>query len=155
MELRENDSWMITSQGGHSKRRPHADCAGKSRRTGNLIFAQIHGEKAGGSEALKMRWSHGVVLMGVKKHYGDKEEQIPLLTGLALGDIIECHLALQGDRLTVDVRSGTVSKSQTFQYDVDSWQGIPLYYKVGVYSQDKAVDGSVGSIAVQRLTLSR
>lgn len=154
VELRENGAWMIDSQGPVHNESVTLTVL-EEPKTGNLIFAQIHGEKAGGSETLKMRWTHGTVLMGVKKHFGDKEEQIPLLHGLALGDTIECHLKLQGDTLTVDVRSGAASEIHSFQYDAASWHGIPLYFKVGVYSQDKEADGSVGSIAVHRLELIR
>ena len=102
-----------------------------------------------------MRWSHGEILMGVKKHYGDDEEKISLLRGLSLGDTIECHLEFVNGMLMVHIRSGNVTSTRSFGYAVNSWRGIPLYYKVGIYSQDKDSDGSVGSVAVQRLELTR
>ncbi|MBB5610968.1 MULTISPECIES: polysaccharide lyase family 7 protein [unclassified Janthinobacterium] len=154
VELREKGNWAI-------------DAASKQRRTlslalrvlaepttGELIFAQIHGERSGGSEALKMRWSHGDIVMGVKKHYGDKEQRIILLRGVALGSRIECKLAVRGDTLNVEVRNGTEDVKQVFAYASDAWKAIPVYYKVGLYSQDKQQDGSTASVAVERLELS-
>jgi len=55
----------------------------------------------------------------------------------------------------VNIRSGNATSTRSFGYAVNSWTGIPLYYKVGIYSQDKDSDGSVGSAAVQRLQLAR
>jgi hypothetical protein len=154
VELREIVSWMMDSQGPVRSESVTLTVL-EEPKTGKTIFAQIHGEKVGGSEALKMWWNNGTVSMGVKKRYGDAEEQIQfsLLPELALGDTIECHMELRGDTLTVDVRSEAASETHSFQYDATSWQGNPLYFKVGVYSQDKDVDGSVGSIAVHRLEL--
>lgn len=155
VELRENKSWIIGSSDGV----PHTESIVlrvlAEPLTGELIFAQIHGEKTGGSEALKMRWSHGDIVMGVKQHYGDKEERIPLLHGLSLNALIACQLELVNNTLTVHVQSGTASATHRFSYAADSWKDIPVYYKVGNYSQDKEADGSVGSVAVEHLQLSR
>ena len=155
VELRENSSWTMDSRDGRQHSESIVLQVLAEPKTGELIFAQIHGEKTGGSEALKMRWSHGEILMGVKKHYGDDEEKISLLRGLSLGDTIECHLEFVNGMLMVHIRSGNVTSTRSFGYAVNSWRGIPLYYKVGIYSQDKDSDGSVGSVAVQRLELSR
>jgi hypothetical protein len=92
VELRENSSWTMDSRDGRQHSESIVLQVLAEPKTGELIFAQIHGEKTGGSEALKMRWSHGEILMGVKKHYGDDEEKISLLRGLSLGNTIECHL---------------------------------------------------------------
>lgn len=155
VELREINSWTMGAQ-DHARHTESMVLRVLSEpRTGELIFAQIHGEKSGGSEALKMRWSHGDIEMGVKQHYGDKEARIPLLHGLSLGDRIECHLELVNGTLTVHVQSGTATVTQSFSYDTDSWKDIPVYYKVGNYAQDKQADGSAGSVAVERLELER
>ena len=155
VELRENISWTMDSRDGRQHSESIVLQVLAEPKTGELIFAQIHGEKTGGSEALKMRWSHGEILMGVKKHYGDDEEKISLLRGLSPGDTIECHLEFVNGMLMVHIRSGNVTSTRSFGYAVNSWRGIPLYYKVGIYSQDKDSDGSVGSVAVQRLELTR
>jgi len=57
--------------------------------------------------------------------------------------------------LMVHIRSGNATSTRRFGYAVNSWRGMPLYYKVGIYSQDKDSDGSVGSVAVQRLELTQ
>jgi hypothetical protein len=155
VELREIHSWRIGSHDGVRHSETIVLRVMSEPQTGKLIFAQIHGEKTGGSEALKMRWSHGEISMGVKKHYGDAEEKIPLLHGLSLGEVIECRLELENDTLTVNVRSGDSTATRSFSYDVESWRGIPVYYKVGNYSQDKVADGSLATVAVEHLELRR
>lgn len=154
VELRENRSWTMDSSVGRRHSEAIVLQVLAEPKTGELIFAQIHGEKTGGSEALKMRWSHGEVLMGVKKHYGDDEERISLLRGLSLGDTIECHLEFDNGVLTVHARSGNAVSTRRFDYAIESWRGIPLYYKAGIYSQDKDSDGSVGRVAVKHLDLA-
>ncbi len=155
VELRESGSWMMdpASQQVHAESielRVMAEPA-----TGSLIFAQIHGEKAGGSEALKLRWLNGDVVMGVKQHYRDPEQRIPLLRQVPLGAPIDCRLRLVGDTVSVEVSSGTARAARDFQYAADSWRDIPVYFKVGNYSQDRREDGSTSVVAVRRLTLTR
>ncbi|CDG80811.1 polysaccharide lyase family 7 protein [Janthinobacterium agaricidamnosum] len=154
VELREERDWTIDAGSTQQRELSVALRVLAEPATGELIFAQIHGERSGGSEALKMRWSHGDIVMGVKKHYGDPEQRIPLLHGVALGSRIECNLAFRGDTLNVEVRSGTEDAKYEFSYAADAWQSTPVYYKVGVYSQDKQQDGTTGSIAVEHLALS-
>ncbi|MBB5370055.1 MULTISPECIES: polysaccharide lyase family 7 protein [unclassified Janthinobacterium] len=154
VELREKGNWAIDSGSTQRRTLSLALRVLAEPTTGELIFAQIHGERSGGSEALKMRWSHGDIVMGVKKHYGDPEQRITLLRGVALGSRIECKLAVRGDILSVDVRSGQASAKHEFSYASDAWKAIPVYYKAGLYSQDKQHDGSTASVAVERLELS-
>lgn len=120
--------------------------------TGKLIFAQIHGE-ATGTELLKMRWSHGEILMGVKMQPGAREQQIELLHGVALGDLVECQMTLQGSTLAVSVRTKDQTVTKRFSYVADAWSGQRLYFKVGNYTQDKERDGTEGVVAVQQLRL--
>ena len=122
--------------------------------TGKLIFAQIHGEHTG-TELLKLRWTRGNILMGVKARPGAREQQIPLLHGLSLGDVIECHIVLANNTATVTVRSNGHEAKQSFTYDATAWNGQPLYFKVGNYTQDKQRDGSEGIVAVQKLRLAK
>jgi Alginate lyase len=154
IELREKGNWLIDAGSQQQRTLSVALRVLAEPQTGELIFAQIHGERSGGSEALKMRWSHGDIVMGVKKHYGDPEQRITLLRGVALGSRIDCKLAVRGDTLNVEVRSGTEDVKQVFAYASDAWKYIPVYYKVGLYSQDKQQDGSTASVAVERLELS-
>jgi hypothetical protein len=153
VELRERPSWIMGDSGRqHSQRivlRVMSEPA-----NGELIFAQIHGEP-GGSEALKMRWSHGDIIMGFKDHFGGKEQRFVLQHGLALGTSFECSLLLKGRDLTVRVASGDRYSTRIVHYETGSWKGIPLYYKAGLYSQDKVADGSVAMVAVERLEIHR
>lgn len=153
VELRQKHSWIMDADNKQARALNVVLQISEGPKTGEIIFAQIHGEKTGGSEALKMRWRHGTILMGVKKQFGDKEDQIQLLNGLSLGDVIECKILLTGDILTVSVSSGTRKASQQFSYDAASWQNIPLYYKTGVYLQDKTQDGSFGTMVIQQLSV--
>lgn len=153
VELREKSNWLIDAGSTQRRELSIALRVLAEPATGELIFAQIHGERSGGSEALKMRWSHGDIVMGVKKQYGDPEQRITLLHGVALGSRIECKLLLRGDTLEVEVRAGEASAKHQFSYASDAWKAIPVYYKLGLYSQDKQSDGSTASVAVERVSL--
>jgi hypothetical protein len=115
--------------------------------TGKIIIGQIHGEQTGGSELLKLRWTNGAVLMGVKQHFADPEQQILIKSGLALGDNIDYVIKLVGSTVTVTVNGS----SQSFTYDAASWSAIDLYFKAGAYSQDSSADGTFAKVAVTAL----
>src|SRR5450830_1369309 len=154
VELREKGNWLIDASSTQERKLSLALRVLAEPGSGELIFAQIHGERSGGSEALKMRWSHGDIVMGVKKRYGDPEQRITLLRGVALGSHIDCKLALRGDTLKVEVRAGEATAKHEFSYVSDAWKAIPVYYKLGLYSQDKQQDGSTASVAVEHVSLS-
>ncbi|QXI26108.1 polysaccharide lyase family 7 protein [Pseudomonas vanderleydeniana] len=154
VELRQISSWFMTM----NPSKPHVQTV-KLRvvnepARGGLIFAQIHGEETGGSEALKLRWRQGTIEVGFKEHYGDEESRTVMLKGLSLGDTITCRITVLNADLTVEVESGTASSKKTLHYDLPSWRDIPLYFKVGVYSQDDQADSSYSSAAVLELTNS-
>jgi Alginate lyase len=155
VELREIDSWMMGLPDGALHRETIRLRVVSEPATGRLIFAQIHGEEISGTELLKMRWSHGEIIMAVKKHPGDGEEKISLLRGLTLGDAIECRLELINEKLTVNLRSGDRAAERSFDYDKESWKNVPLYFKAGNYAQDKDVDGSAAIVSIERLELAR
>jgi hypothetical protein len=121
-------------------------------KTGKLIFAQIHGEKTG-TEMLKMRWTHGIISMGVKQSWAGHEEEIDMLRGVALGTAIECRIEARNDTVTVHLRTSSAQATHSFRYNANTWKGIPLYFKAGNYSQDKERDGSIGIVAIQYLEL--
>jgi Alginate lyase len=155
VELREIDSWMMGLPDGARRRETIVLRVLSEPATGKLIFAQIHGERISGTEALKMRWTHGEIIMEAKKYPGHEEEKTSLLQGLSLGDAIECRLELNNEKLTVNVRSGDRTAEHSFDYDRESWKNVPLYFKAGNYSQDKDVDGSVAIVSIERLELPR
>lgn len=112
--------------------------------TGQVIIGQIHGEQTGGSELLKLRWTNGDILMGVKTNFGDTEQKILIKSGLALGDNIDYVIKIVGSTVTVTV-NGT---SKSFTYNTASWSAIDLYFKLGAYSQDSSADGTHAKVAV-------
>ena len=117
--------------------------------TRSIIIGQIHGEQTGGSELLKLRWTKGDILMGVKPSYGDIEQKILIKSGVALGENIDYVIKMVGSTVTVTVNG--VAKS--FTYNTASWSAIDLYFKVGNYSQDSAADGTVAKVAVTALAV--
>jgi hypothetical protein len=112
--------------------------------TGQIIIGQIHGEQTGGSELLKLRWTNGDILMGVKTNFGDTEQKILIKSGVAIGENIDYVIKLAGSTVTVTV-NGT---SKSFTYNTASWSDIDLYFKLGAYSQDSASDGTHAKVAV-------
>ncbi|ADO75398.1 polysaccharide lyase family 7 protein [Stigmatella aurantiaca] len=115
--------------------------------TGQIIIGQIHGEQTGGSELLKLRWTNGDILMGVKKNFGDTEQKILIKSGLSLGENIDYVIKLAGSTVTVTV-NGT---SKSFTYNTASWSAVDLYFKLGAYSQDSSANGTYAKVAVTAL----
>ncbi|ATB31635.1 polysaccharide lyase family 7 protein [Melittangium boletus] len=115
--------------------------------TKQIIIGQIHGEQSGGSELLKLRWTNGDILMGVKTNFGDSEQRILIKSGVAIGENIDYVIKLAGSTVTVTV-NGT---SKSFTYNTASWSNVDLYFKLGAYSQDSSADGTYAKVAVTAL----
>jgi len=115
--------------------------------TGQIIIGQIHGEQTGGSELLKLRWTNGDILMGVKPTFGATEQKLLIKSGVALGQNIDWTIRLSGSTVTVTV-NGT---ARSFSYDASSWGAVDLYFKAGAYSQDDQQDGSFARVAFTSL----
>ena len=64
-------------------------------KTKSIIFAQIHGDKSGGSELLKLRWKDGAIVAGIKSRFGDSESQSTLLAGVKLNEKLITRLKLR------------------------------------------------------------
>ena len=127
--------------------------------TNSIIFAQIHGEKTGGSEMFKLRWVDGEVIAGVKASFGDDEVKTNLIPA-ALKDKIAYTLAAVGTNtqiavtITVSVNGGT-PVSKTFTYlKSNGWSGFGLYFKAGDYNQDASNDGSEAVVAYSALNVT-
>ncbi|WP_273820987.1 polysaccharide lyase family 7 protein [Pseudomonas asplenii] len=151
VELRQISSWFMTMNLSQPRVQTVKLRVINEPARGGLIFAQVHGEETGGSEALKLRWRQGTIEVGYKEHYGDKESRLVMLRGLSLGDVITCRISVLNADITIEVESETAGSKRTLHYDLPSWRDIPLYFKVGVYSQDDQADGSYGSAAVLEL----
>jgi hypothetical protein len=127
----------------------------KNPSTRSIIFAQIHGDKPGGSEMLKLRWEDGAIVAGVKENYGDAEKRTTLLSGVGLKEKIDYSIKAKGTgsgmKVTVEASAGGKKASQTFDYPKQSWEGIQLYFKAGNYNQDKNKDGSGAVVAYSHL----
>jgi len=136
-ELR--DKAEFTLSGTHTL---SASCAVLAQpSTGQTIIGQIHGHLTG-SEALKVRWNNGAVLVGFKKTIGATEEKIPVLTGVALGAKINYKVVTSGHTLTVTINNVTITRTYDSSWDADS-----LYFKLGNYVQDDTASGSVSRVA--------
>ncbi len=141
-ELRDTHEWTFSGQ--HSLSASLA--VAQQPASGNIIVGQIHGNGAG-SEALKIRWSKGDVVVGVKTSPGNTEERFPLVHGLALGSRIDYRIAQSDHVVTVTVNG--VSKSFTYDH---SWDGDTVYFKAGNYLQDNSAKGSVGIVKFYALS---
>lgn len=135
-ELRDTNEWTFSGQ--HILRASLA--VTQQPRSGNIIVGQIHGNGTG-SEALKIRWSKGDIVVGIKATPGSTEERFTLVRGLALGDRIDYRIA-QSDRSVTVTVNGT---SKSFTYD-HSWDGNTVYFKAGNYLQDNSASGSAGVV---------
>lgn len=129
----------------------------KNPSTRSIIFAQIHGDKPGGSEMLKLRWQNGEIVAGVKENYGDAEKRTTLLSGVGLKEKIDYSIKARGTasgmKVTIEASAGGKTASKTFSYPKQGWEGIPLYFKAGNYNQDKNQDGSEAVVAYSKLDL--
>jgi len=129
----------------------------KNPSTKSIIFAQIHGDKPGGSEMFKLRWEDGSIVAGVKEHYGDSEKRTMLLSGLSLHEKVDYKLEAKGEhnqiKVTIEVKAGGDSKKATFTYPKSSWDSIKLYFKAGNYNQD-ASKGSEAVVAYSALNVA-
>lgn len=126
--------------------------------TRSIIFAQIHGDKPGGSEMLKLRWRDGQIIAAVKQNYGDKEKRVTLLTGIGLRDSVNYKIRTigthQGIKLALDIEANGKSSHLDYFFPESGWKGIALYFKAGNYNQDAKLDGSQAIVAYSRLSLS-
>jgi Alginate lyase len=141
-ELRDTNEWKFSGQ--HTLSASLAVTQQPS--SGNIIVGQIHGDELG-TEALKIRWSKGDVVVGIKANPGSKEERFTLVRGLALGDRIDYRIAQSDHIVTVTVNG--ISKSFTYDH---SWDGDTVYFKAGNYLQDNSASGSVGVVKFYALS---
>lgn len=125
--------------------------------TRSIIFAQIHGDKAGGSELLKLRWNNGSLEAGTKEHYGAPERRTTLLTGVELGQKISYTINAQsmgvGMNLQIEVSAGGRESKQIFEFPASGWSGVALYFKAGNYNQSSSPDGGTAIVAYSSLKI--
>ena len=114
----------------------------------SLIVGQIHGNGEG-TEALKIRWSKGDIVVGIKSSPGNTEERYTLVRGIPSGERFSYTIAQSDHRVTVTVND--VSKS--FDYD-HSWDNGTVYFKAGNYLQDNSASGSAGMVKFYALSAS-
>lgn len=125
--------------------------------TRSIIFAQIHGDRPGGSELLKLRWDDGAIVAGTKEHYGDPESRTPLLAGVALGQKISYTIQAQGMgtgmHLRITVTAGGRTSTQHFDFPASGWSDVALYFKAGNYNQSSSPDGGTAIVAYGALDI--
>ncbi|WP_256350653.1 polysaccharide lyase family 7 protein [Pseudomonas gingeri] len=126
--------------------------------TKSIIFAQIHGDKPGGSELLKLRWKDGAIIAGTKTHYGDNESRSTLLSGISLNDKIDYTIEAKGSdnemTLQVKVTAAGQTSSKTFIFPKSGWDGVNLYFKAGNYNQTSDTTGDVAIVAYSALNIN-
>ncbi|NWB99112.1 polysaccharide lyase family 7 protein [Pseudomonas gingeri] len=124
----------------------------------SIIFAQIHGDKPGGSELLKLRWKDGAIIAGTKTNYGDKESRSTLLSGIALNDKINYTIEAKGSAnemtLLINVSAEGKTSSQTFSFPKSGWDGVNLYFKAGNYNQTSDTGGDAAIVAYGALNIN-
>lgn len=141
-ELRDTREWHFSGQ--HTLSASLA--VTQQPRSGGIIVGQIHGDGKG-TEALKIRWSKGDIVVGVKASPGSTEQRVTMARGLALGDRIDYRIA-QSDRVVTVTVNGA---ARSFTYD-SSWDAGTVYFKAGNYLQDNSASGSVGVVKFYALS---
>lgn len=126
--------------------------------TKSIIFAQIHGDKVGGSEMFKLRWEDGSVLTGIKQNYADKEKFDTLFQDVKLNEPISYKLTATGSQtgitVTLNISVDGKSVDKTYHYPPASWDGIALYFKAGNYNQDSTRGGPDAVVAYSGLDVN-
>nr|WP_256732799.1 polysaccharide lyase family 7 protein [Pseudomonas sp. P7548] len=129
----------------------------QSPQTRSIIFAQIHGDKPGGSELLKLRWDNGSIVAGTKEHYGAPENKRLLLTDVGLGQKISYTIEAQGIAtsmsLRIKVSAGDRVSTQTFEFPAAGWSDVALYFKAGNYNQSSNPDGGAAVVAYSAMKI--
>ncbi|MFJ2990152.1 polysaccharide lyase family 7 protein [Collimonas sp. NPDC087041] len=135
-ELRDNNEWEFTGQHVLSA----TLAVDQQPSTGNLIVGQIHGTH-GNTEALKIRWSKGNIVVGVKRNTSATEERFTLLKGIPLHERFSYIISQSDHVVNVTVNGASMS----FEYD-STWNGEKVYFKAGNYLQDNASPESAGRV---------
>ena len=141
-ELRDTREWSFS--GEHSLSASLA--VAQQPASGSIIVGQIHGNGPG-SEALKIRWSKGDIVVGTKASPGSTEQRVTLLHGLALGTRFDYRVVQSGHTVTVTVNG----VSRSFTYD-NRWDAGTVYFKAGNYLQDNSASGSAGVVKFYSLS---
>lgn len=120
-------------------------------KTKSIIFAQIHGDKSGGSELLKLRWKDGSIVAGIKSRFGDSESQSILLAGVKLNEKIDYKIEAKGKdgemRLSIKVSVNGNTSIKEFSFQEAGWEGVNLYFKAGNYNQASDPQGAAAIVA--------
>lgn len=120
-------------------------------KTKSIMFAQIHGDKSGGSELLKLRWKDGSIVAGIKSRFGDSESQSILLAGVKLNEKIDYKIEAKGKdgemRLSIKVSVNGNTSIKEFSFQEAGWEGVNLYFKAGNYNQTSDPQGAAAIVA--------
>ena len=126
-------------------------------KTKSIIFAQIHGDKSGGSELLKLRWKDGAIVAGIKSRFGDSESQSILLAGVKLNEKIDYKIEAKGKdgemRLSIKVSVNGKNSIKEFSFQKTGWEGVALYFKAGNYNQTSDPQGAAAIVAYSAINI--
>lgn len=141
-ELRDMTAW--TFRGAHSMNATLAVMQQPS--TKSIIIGQIHGSQVG-SEALKIRWVDGAIVVAFKTTLGAADAKTKIASDLRLGQTFSYTVSHMDREVTVTVNG----RSVTGKFD-DSWDVDQVYFKAGNYLQDNTGSGSVGKVVFYALS---
>ncbi|HCN63868.1 MAG TPA: polysaccharide lyase family 7 protein [Pseudomonas sp.] len=126
-------------------------------KTKSIIFAQIHGDKSGGSELLKLRWKDGAIVAGIKSRFGDSESQSVLLAGVKLNEKIDYKIEAKGKdgemRLSIKVSVNGNTSIKEFLFQEAGWEGVNFYFKAGNYNQTSDPQGAAAIVAYSAINI--
>jgi len=127
-ELRDQRNWNFTGQ--HTLTATLAVLEQPS--TNKIIVGQIHGDRKG-TEAVKIWWVNGDLIVGVKPEVDAKEQRVTYAKNVPLNQKFSYTIAQSGKNVTVTINN--VSHSFNFG---NSWDTEQVYFKAGNYLQDNS-----------------
>lgn len=106
-----------------------------------IIVGQVHGDHKG-TEAVKIWWINGDLIVGVKPEVNAKEYRVTYIKNVALNEKFSYQIAQSGKNVIVTINN--ISHSFTFG---DSWNTEQVYFKAGNYLQDNStIPISIGRV---------
>jgi len=127
-ELRDQRNWNFTEQ--HTLTATLAVLEQPS--TKKIIVGQIHGDRKG-TEAVKIWWVNGDLIVGVKPEVDAKEQRVTYAKNIPLNQKFSYQIAQSGKNVIVTINN----VSDSFHFG-NSWDTEQVYFKAGNYLQDNS-----------------
>jgi len=144
-ELRDQHEWNFTEQ--HTLTATLAVLEQPNSK--KIIVGQIHGNGKG-TEAVKIWWVNGDLIVGIKPEVDAKEQRVTYAKNIPFNQKFSYKIAQSGKNVTVTINN--VSHSFNFG---KSWDSEKVYFKAGNYLQDNNTNPiSIGRVAFYSLNTS-